>query len=627
MRTDGMRIMRTGGMRTRLAALVAIALALPVLAIGLSNALSGSPSAITLSTGHALVGTTVKLQGDNFPRMSAGNLSVGNTEIATLQTGRYGHFSGSFKIPAVAGGQTTITAVVGAQRVAVPFMIDTVSSESVRQPVVRSTVSAHGGATVVTPTFDAAAGDLIVVGVSSDGPSTTPQALTVSGAGLSWNRVIRGNSQPGSAEVWYADARSGLSDATVTSKQGSPLGSQFVNVSVVSGARGVGAVQSQSAVTPHPSATIRTVDNASLLLGVANDWTRPSHPAVGAGETMVSSYTDTSTGDTYWAQAGTQKLSAGSLATLDATLATSDRVNLAMVEVLADGGSAPLTTTTTTTAPPATAGTTTTSTTTPPPADPPGDGTLPDGTNTGPRIPVSSMRQISGSTTATALGVGAGGTISGVHVTGELTLDVPNVKVVDSWIEDGINVTWRGGNATRGAGAVVDHVELGPNGSAYGGGDAIGDDHYTLTYSNVHNFGDGLRTNGGNDIEHNWIHNLLDPTGGVHNDGIQSTAGDGNITIRYNLIENQQNQTSCIGIGADTGTQNGQVDVENNWLAGGGYSLYPTPNTVPAIPPIYRNNVFLRTIWPKGGFYGPIYGWGKNAVHSGNHFDNGQSVD
>ena len=119
------------------------------------------------------------------------------------------------------------------------------------------------------------------------------------------------------------------------------------------------------------------------------------------------------------------------------------------------------------------------------------------------------------------------------------------------------------------SGILIEDVEIDGLGDAPG--EAIAGAGYTARRVNIHGVGDGLRMDDNTVVEDSFIHSLV-ARNGAHNDGIQSTAGS-NITIRGNRIVNDNTQTSAILIKDDLGVI-ADVTIENNFLDGGGYTLY-----------------------------------------------------
>ncbi len=90
-----------------------------------------------------------------------------------------------------------------------------------------------------------------------------------------------------------------------------------------------------------------------------------------------------------------------------------------------------------------------------------------------------------------------------------------------------------------------------------------------------------------------------------HFDGFQSDGGN-NITLRHNTLRNPCDQTSNILLSSNT-SHISNVTIDNNLLAGGGYSLYcagmKVRSSVDHIVAV--NNRFARTYFPRGGYWGP----------------------
>jgi hypothetical protein len=92
--------------------------------------------------------------------------------------------------------------------------------------------------------------------------------------------------------------------------------------------------------------------------------------------------------------------------------------------------------------------------------------------------------------------------------------------------------------------------------------------NYTARRVNIHGTADGFKADSNVLIEDSWVHDLGNYPG-QHNDGVQSTVGQG-VRLRHNRLEGASN--ACVQSGDENGTTNDLV-IECNWLAGGGYSL------------------------------------------------------
>ncbi len=197
--------------------------------------------------------------------------------------------------------------------------------------------SVHGRSSVSTPAFhNAQPGEMLLAFVSSDGPfGAGKQSATVSGAGLTWTLVKRANTQAGDSEIWTARATTTLTNATVTATQSATGYALSLTVTSMEEAAGTGATAAGSAVSGAPSVSLKTTAAGSLIYGVGNDWDNAITRTVGPNQVLLNQYLSTASGDTFWSQNTTLKAGpAGSLATLNDTAPTTDRWNMAAVEVL-----------------------------------------------------------------------------------------------------------------------------------------------------------------------------------------------------------------------------------------------------------------------------------------------------
>jgi beta-lactam-binding protein with PASTA domain len=201
---------------------------------------------------------------------------------------------------------------------------------------VDTTVFVDGKGTVATPPFStAAAGELLVAFVSSDGPTTSAQTATVTGAGLTWTLKRRANTQFGTSEIWTAAAATSLVNVTVAAQQLTGGFDQSLTIVAFRGAGGTGAVAAANALTGASAVSLTTTRAGSLVYGVGNDWDRAIARTLGTGQTMVHQWVDSAVGDTFWVQSRTAAVAAsGTLTTLNATAPTTDRWNFAAIEIL-----------------------------------------------------------------------------------------------------------------------------------------------------------------------------------------------------------------------------------------------------------------------------------------------------
>jgi hypothetical protein len=208
----------------------------------------------------------------------------------------------------------------------------TVSNALPPGPTVDTTVSkdARGPASVTVST--AAAGELLLAFVGSDGTGT--QTVTVSGAGLSWTLLKRTNASGGDSEIWSARATGQLSGASITATQSVAGYNESLTVVAFQGATGTGAVVGANASSGAPAVSLTTTKANSLVYGVGNDYDNAIARTVGSGQTLVHQWVDTSTGDTYWVQRISAVVTtAGTKTTINDTAPTGDRWNLSAVEI------------------------------------------------------------------------------------------------------------------------------------------------------------------------------------------------------------------------------------------------------------------------------------------------------
>lgn len=128
-------------------------------------------------------------------------------------------------------------------------------------------------------------------------------------------------------------------------------------------------------------------------------------------------------------------------------------------------------------------------------------------------------------------------------------------------------------------------------------------------------------------IEDNYIHDFGTVTAGQHADGIQ-TDGASKVVVRHNtvLLNAVDGATAAIGLWADLGDLDDAL-VENNLVAGGGYTIYPgvQGGGYKATNVRFVGNRFSTQFHDTCGEYGPRYPdnlsadlvWSNNVWHDG----------
>lgn len=114
---------------------------------------------------------------------------------------------------------------------------------------------------------------------------------------------------------------------------------------------------------------------------------------------------------------------------------------------------------------------------------------------------------------------------------------------------------------------------------------------------------------------------------GDHNEDILDDGITG-LTLRHNTFLNPNDQTAALSLFTEFGP-NTNVDVEDNWLAGGGYTCYcgdgasdNNGNPARSVNVDFVDNVFSRQFYPNVGAFGPgrAYNPAGGGTWSGNVF-------
>src|SRR3954470_635260 len=194
-------------------------------------------------------------------------------------------------------------------------------------------VFSDGAGTRTTSSFSAAANDLIVAFVGSDGPASGGQSVTVSGGGLTWTRVRAVNAQMGASEIWSATAGT-ASTLTVTSTQAVGGYRQSLTVATFPAAA-IGASATANASSGAPMVSLTTTRANAYVYAVGNDWTAAMSRTPAGTQVLAHQWVDTTSGDSYWVQSlvGAAPSSGTSVQIADAA-PTGDRWNVAAVEIV-----------------------------------------------------------------------------------------------------------------------------------------------------------------------------------------------------------------------------------------------------------------------------------------------------
>jgi Bacterial Ig domain len=206
---------------------------------------------------------------------------------------------------------------------------------SVGSIAIDSVRTATGKTTTTTPAFSTSSpGEVLLALVDADGPASGSQTVSVTGSGLAWKLLRRANSQLGDAEIWTATASGTLSNATVTALAADAGFPQSLTVTALSGANGIGTSASAAAASGAPTVSLTATKAGSVAFATGNDWDRGIARTLGSNQELLSETVEKTAGNTYWSQYdGAPSAAAGQTLTVNDTAPSTDRWNLAAVEV------------------------------------------------------------------------------------------------------------------------------------------------------------------------------------------------------------------------------------------------------------------------------------------------------
>ena len=229
----------------------------------------------------------------------------------------------------------------------------------------------------------------------------------------------------------------------------------------------------------------------------------------------------------------------------------------------------------------------------------------PDASNTG---PTGSLMESTGNVTVSA----AGTVIANRKINGCVTVRAANVTIRNSMVVcSGASAIWSGST-----GLVVEDTEVDCNDAA--GRTAITPARYTARRVDAHSCENIFWAESNVLIEDSYIHDPIPccGPGEPHTDSIQIPSGASNITIRQNRIYGSYLRQSNFGNSAITaGGATAGITINDNLLAGGGYTLY-CPGADGGFT--WTNNRFSRIFVGTVGGFGPIYHTCAQHTNSGN---------
>lgn len=252
--------------------------------------------------------------------------------------------------------------------------------------------------------------------------------------------------------------------------------------------------------------------------------------------------------------------------------------------------------------------------------------TFPDASNTG----VEKGKQLTASGPLTVTANYA--TIENLEIHGSITVKADNVTIKNVRIVTGAGDYWGVDQAESHSGLIIEHCEIRGDGKDQLN-DAINNDGGMLTVkaNDLSAMEKGVETSTGL-IADNYMH---DPGPDQEQSSNLIAAGPiaNNLVVRHNTLLNSLRSTSDLLMGnGNTPDPVHDVTVEDNYLAGGAYSLYGgVTDNYPhgSYNIVVRDNVFSRRFFPHGGFYAPDSSFdpsGRGNVWSGNVWEFGQGA-
>jgi chitodextrinase len=196
----------------------------------------------------------------------------------------------------------------------------------------------NGGTAITSPALTTSSdNELVVAFITTDSASPAKGATvnSITGGGLTWTLRQRSNAQGGTTEIWQAVASKAISPSKVTAT----LSGSFAGSMVVTSFKGAditnkGAIGAANATSGAPKVSLTTTRNGSWVWGAGNDYDNATARTVGSSQVIVDQML-ASVGDTYWVQRQAAATPAkGTVVTLDDTAPTTDRWNMAAIEIL-----------------------------------------------------------------------------------------------------------------------------------------------------------------------------------------------------------------------------------------------------------------------------------------------------
>ncbi len=312
----------------------------PVVAVTVGNSATAPPNVTITSPGPgSTVSAVVTISATAASGESIASVTfyVDNSAIGTVTTPPY---LISWNTETATAGTHLLTAsatdILGGAGTSPSVSVTVDNSHPPSQLAIDATVFADGSGVMTTPQLTTSTdGELLVAFVGYDGPSNSPQTATVSGGGLIWTLLKRSNTQPGTAEIWFARASDAPFPVTVISQPGAGTYHGSLTVVAFINASGPGIVGQAAAASGAPDIIVPGVSAGNWAFAVGNDWDKAVARTPVSGQVLVHQRVDTQTGDTYWVQSTAAPATANALVDIHDSSPTTDRWNYAVVEIVA----------------------------------------------------------------------------------------------------------------------------------------------------------------------------------------------------------------------------------------------------------------------------------------------------
>lgn len=143
----------------------------------------------------------------------------------------------------------------------------------------------------------------------------------------------------------------------------------------------------------------------------------------------------------------------------------------------------------------------------------------------------------------------------------------------------------------------------------------------TMTRVDIHDVTSGIHFSADDaTLTDSYIHDLVNISGEDHNDAVISNGGADHITLEHNTLSNPLTEVTPIAM-YPQGSPNTYWTIHGNYLAGGGFCIYPSytkGSEQPNNHVVVTDNTFSSSIWDNCGYYGAV-----NPGSNGAHFADG----